>query len=136
MFFDNMTLSESESILEHYFLNNTEAQGIITHAPLTYDDAYKLFSLVKSIPVDSIKDYEAYTLSILVLWAFAIKYNFPSIDLSRLFKQRARLLPQYYVRHYVDFLGITFEEFGLATFGHNHYSFRGICAIMDIHGHL
>lgn len=137
LFNPDTTLSEAESILDHLFHKVRENQCFISEvAALTQDDTIKLHTLLKSISEDKIQDYEAVKLSILVCWTFCVKYSFTKSDHKHIFKKSMAHIPQHHIRYYLDMLGSTFEEYDIATFGHNYYTVHGICSIIDIHSCL
>lgn len=134
IFNENTTLSEAEDILDSIYQKDTSKQKFITAAPLSEDDAEKLFYLVSQLRTDKIDEFEKVKLSIVVLWAFGAYYN--KTDHKKVFAETISGLAQHHLRYYLDMIGSVFEEYAFATFGYNYYTAFGQSEIIDLHSRL
>lgn len=130
LFSSNTTLLDAETILESFFVNDGQ-EHIVTHRiNLSPNDAYHIMESFNSIQYAELDFYMKVKLAIVVGWIFSKKYGIQ--HRRKDFFEDIKEVPQHHLRFYLDLIGSTFEEFNIPTFGHNYYSFDGICAIIDI----
>lgn len=135
LFNENISLAETERILDLYLHVASDGQKLITTVPLSLDDVIKLKDLYLGLNKYKLEDFEATKLSLVVMWTYLTMYDIIS-DHKKLFKQQLYSQPQHHLGFFIDLIGSVFEEYAFATFGYDYFTEFGQLQIIDLHQKL
>ncbi len=138
IFKNTKTILEAENVLAEYFTRNSAKGNYLSDLPATEDDIKFLLSEFEKLNLTLIPIEYCYELrlSILVAWTFSLTFEFTDSSIRTQFLSLTKKLSQHHLRYYAETVASAFEDYALASFGHNFNKVEGLTNTIEMHASL